>query len=31
VIRHYSRPVPMQKPKQSDQQAGLKHFSDMEN
>jgi hypothetical protein len=31
VIRHYSRPVPTEKPKQSGQQAGLKHFSDMEN
>jgi hypothetical protein len=31
VIRHYSQPVPTQKPKQSGQQAGLKHFSDLEN
>jgi hypothetical protein len=31
VIRHYSRPVPTQKPKQNGQQAGLKHFSDLEN
>ena len=31
VIRHYSRPVPTQKPTQSGQQAGLKHFSDLEN
>lgn len=31
VIRHFSRPVPTQKPKQSGQQAGLKHFSDLEN
>jgi hypothetical protein len=31
VIRHYSRPVPTEKPKQSGQQAGLKHFSDLEN
>jgi hypothetical protein len=31
VIRHYSRPVPTAKPKQSGQQAGLKHFSDLEN
>ena len=31
VIRHFQRPVPTQKPKQSGQQAGLKHFSDMEN
>jgi hypothetical protein len=31
VIRHYSRPVPTQKPRQSGQQAGLKHFSDLEN
>jgi hypothetical protein len=31
VIRHYSRPVPTQKPKQTGQQAGLKHFSDLEN
>jgi hypothetical protein len=31
VIRHYSRPVPTQKPKQSGQQAGLKHFSDLDN
>ncbi|HWS19039.1 MAG TPA: hypothetical protein VN223_13525, partial [Candidatus Elarobacter sp.] len=31
VIRHYSRPVPTQKPKQAAQQAGLKHFSDLEN
>lgn len=29
VIRHFSRPVPTQKPRQSGQQAGLKHFSDM--
>jgi hypothetical protein len=31
VIRHFSRPVPTRKPKQSGQQAGLKHFSDLEN
>jgi hypothetical protein len=31
VIRHFSRPVPTQKPKQSGQQAGLKHFSDLDN
>jgi hypothetical protein len=31
VIRHYSRPVPTQKPKQSGQQAGLKKFSDLDN
>jgi hypothetical protein len=31
VIRHFSRPVPTQKPKQTGQQAGLKHFSDLEN
>ncbi|MGB9121994.1 MAG: hypothetical protein WCE73_15335 [Candidatus Angelobacter sp.] len=31
VIRHYSRPVPTQKPKQTGQQAGLKHFSDLDN
>lgn len=31
VIRHFSRPLPTQKPKQAGQQAGLKHFSDMEN
>jgi hypothetical protein len=31
VVRHFSRPVPTQKPKQSGQQAGLKHFSDLEN
>lgn len=31
VIRHYSRPAPTQKPKQTGQQAGLKHFSDLEN
>ncbi|HEV7552076.1 MAG TPA: hypothetical protein VGP65_10340 [Candidatus Angelobacter sp.] len=31
VIRRYSRPVPTQKPKQTGQQAGLKHFSDLEN
>jgi hypothetical protein len=31
VIRHYSRPAPTQKPKQAGQQAGLKHFSDLEN
>ena len=31
TIRHYSRPVPTQKPKQAGQQAGLKHFSDLEN
>lgn len=30
TIRHYSRPVPTQKPKQAGQQAGLKHFSDLE-
>jgi hypothetical protein len=31
VIRHFSRPVPTQKPKQAGQQAGLKQFSDLEN
>ena len=31
VIRQYSRPMPTQKPKQNGQQAGLKHFSDLEN
>jgi hypothetical protein len=31
VIRHFSRPMPTQKPKQSGQQAGLKHFSDLDN
>jgi hypothetical protein len=31
VIRHFSRPAPAQKPKQAGQQAGLKHFSDLEN
>src|SRR5215831_16960517 len=31
VVRHFSRPVPTQKPKQAGQQAGLKQFSDMEN
>ena len=31
VIRHYSRPVPTQKPKQAGQQAGLKQFSDLDN
>jgi hypothetical protein len=31
VIRHFSRPLPTQKPKQSGQQAGLKHFSDLDN
>ena len=31
VIRRYSRPAPTQKPKQAGQQAGLKHFSDLDN
>jgi hypothetical protein len=31
VIRHFSRPAPTQKPRQAGQQAGLKHFSDLEN
>ncbi|HEU4416401.1 MAG TPA: hypothetical protein VFT65_16550 [Candidatus Angelobacter sp.] len=31
VIRHFSRPIPTQKPRQAGQQAGLKHFSDLEN
>ena len=31
VVRHYSRPVPTQKPKQAGQQAGLKQFSDLDN
>jgi hypothetical protein len=31
VVRHFSRPVPTQKPKQAGQQAGLKQFSDLEN
>jgi hypothetical protein len=30
VIRHYQRPVPTEKPKQSGQQAVLKHFSDLD-
>ena len=31
VVRHFSAPVPTQKPKQSGQQAGLKHFSDLDS
>jgi hypothetical protein len=31
VIRRFQQPVPTQKPKQSGQQAGLKHFSDLDN
>ena len=31
VIRRFKIPVPTQKPKQSGQQAGLKHFSDLDN
>lgn len=31
VIRRFKQPVPTQKPKQSGQQAGLKHFSDLDN
>jgi hypothetical protein len=31
VIRHFSRPVPTQKPRQAGQQAGLKQFSDLDN
>jgi hypothetical protein len=31
VVRHFSRPVPTQKPKQAGQQAGLKQFSDLDN
>ena len=31
VVRHFSRPAPTQKPKQSGQQAGLKHFSDLDS
>jgi hypothetical protein len=31
VVRHFSRPVPTQKPKQTGQQAGLKQFSDLDN
>jgi hypothetical protein len=31
VVRHFNTPVPTQKPKQSGQQAGLKHFSDLDN
>lgn len=31
VVRHYRTPVPTQTPKQSGQQAGLKHFSDLDN
>lgn len=31
VVRHFSQPVPTQKPKQNGQQAGLKHFSDLTN
>jgi hypothetical protein len=31
VIRRFSRPVPTQQPKQAGQQAGLKHFSDLDN
>lgn len=30
VIRHFQRPVPTHRPKQSGQQAGLKHFSDLD-
>jgi hypothetical protein len=30
VVRHFKRPVPTQKPRQSGQQAGLKHFSDLD-
>ncbi len=30
VVRHFQRPVPTQKPRQSGQQAGLKHFSDLD-
>jgi len=31
VVRHFSRPVPTQKPKQTGQHAGLKQFSDLDN
>src|SRR5579859_4890504 len=31
VVRHFNTPVPTQKPKQNGQQAGLKHFSDLDN
>jgi hypothetical protein len=31
VIRHFSRPATTQKPRQTPQQAGLKHFSDLDN
>ena len=31
VVRHFSRPVPTKKPKQTGQQAGLKQFSDLDN
>jgi hypothetical protein len=31
MVRHFSRPVPTQKPKQTGQQAGLKQFSDLDN
>jgi hypothetical protein len=31
VVRHFKQPVPTAKPKQSGQQAGLKHFSDLDN
>lgn len=30
VVRHFQRPVPTERPKQSGQQAGLKHFSDLD-
>jgi hypothetical protein len=31
VVRHFSRPAATPKPRQTPQQAGLKHFSDMDN
>jgi len=30
VVRHFKAPAPTQKPKQNGQQAGLKHFSDLD-
>jgi len=30
VVRHYNTPAPTQKPKQNGTQAGLKHFSDLD-
>jgi hypothetical protein len=31
VVRHFNTPAPTQKPKQNGQQAGLKHFSDLDD